>query len=366
MNHLRILGTRGIPAAHGGFETFAEYLALHMLEEGWRVTVYCQTERANKRRVRETEWRGVRLVKISPKFDGAIGTIEFDYKAILHASKEKGVCLTLGYNTAVFTLLLRLKKLSNAINMDGLEWMRKKWRWYEKFWLRINECAACALGDQLIADHPEIARHLEKKAPSSKIAMIPYGARYINDFDIDALVEYGLTANTYALLVARPEPENSILEIVRAFSGRKRGINLVVLGKYLKANSYHRHVLDSASEEVLFLGPIYDRQILDALRANALFYCHGHTVGGTNPSLVEALGSGRPILAHDNKFNTWVAGNAAIYFSSEQDCSEKILRLIEDYATTNELAQAAKRRFEEEFQWHSILSQYQLLIEGLA
>ncbi len=156
MKQLIITGIRGVPAAHGGFETFAENLAVYLVKYGWKVTVYCQESYNDFQQVSETEWQGVRRIHIPVKGQGAKATIIFDYLSLKHAAKEPGLVLTLGYNTALFNLRLRLSGKKNLINMDGIEWKRDKWKWYEKAWLYFNERAGCLIGNHLIADHPEI------------------------------------------------------------------------------------------------------------------------------------------------------------------------------------------------------------------
>ena len=168
---LCILGTRGIPAQHGGFETFAEFLALYLVKQEWDVTVYCQEDDGDS--VWEDEWRGVHLVHIPVKQGGALGTIVFDWKSTLHASRQKGLILTLGYNTAAFGLLYRLKGITNLFNMDGLEWQRDKWSSLERAWLYMNERMGCWLGNHLVADNPEIKNHLVTRVKPEKVTMIP-------------------------------------------------------------------------------------------------------------------------------------------------------------------------------------------------
>jgi hypothetical protein len=174
-----------VPAAHGGFETFAEHLALYLVQRGWQVTVYCQQDGAGA--VHEDTWEGVRRVHILVTQSGAKGTIVFDWKSTLHAASESGLVLTLGYNTAVFCLAYRLKGITNLINMDGIEWRRQKWSTLERAWLYLNECAGCWLGNHLIADHPEIKAHLATRVAESKITMIPYGADRIDNADSGVL-----------------------------------------------------------------------------------------------------------------------------------------------------------------------------------
>ncbi|KAA1002601.1 glycosyltransferase family 1 protein [Paraburkholderia panacisoli] len=362
--HLFIMGTRGIPAQHGGFETFAERLALFLTRRGWSVTVYCQGQLGDTR-IGEDSWCGVGRIFVPVKREGAMGAIEFDLKSIqIAAKREPALVLTLGYGTSVFCTYLRWRGIRNLINMDGLEWRRSQWRWHERAWLYMNERIGCWTGNHLIADHPSIAAHLGTRVSHRKITMIPYGADRIDEKTGDIPRELGLDNTSYALVIARPEPDNSIVEIVTAFSRRPRGAKLVVLGKYDPVNNpYHRKVIDAAGAEVLFPGAIYDQNVVKALRRHALFYLHGHQVGGTNPSLVEALGASSAVIAHDNEFNRWVAGPDARFFSTESDCDLHISALLADSAAVRAMREASSRRFDSAFRWDSVLAQYEALLE---
>lgn len=359
---LIILGTRGVPALHGGFETFAEFLSLHMVSKDWTVTVYCQEEGSCE--IFESEWNGVKRIHISVPHSGPLGTIVFDLKSVFHSRHQEGVFLTLGYNTAIFNLFTRMWGKDNVINMDGIEWKRRKWGVVARTWFWVNERIGCWVGNHLIADHPKIEAHLATRVSSEKITMIPYGGKQISEADEEALSAFGVKKDHYALVIARPEPENSILEIVQAFSQLQIKGKLVVLGNFHpESNTYHRHVLESANDQVVFPGAIYDSETVESLRCFCKFYVHGHQVGGTNPSLVEALGAGNAILAHDNEFNRWVAGNSAIYF----DGLESLISAFENMFSKDKLVsscrESARQKFKKQFQWGNILNQYEQLLE---
>ena len=357
---LRILGTRGVPAAHGGFETFAEHLAPFLVDRGWNVTVYCQEDGNGP--VFEDDWRGVRRVRMPVETTGAAGTIVFDWKSTLHASGETGLVLTLGYNTAVFCAMYRLKRLKNVINMDGVEWRRQKWGAVAKTWFWLNDWAGCWLGSHLVADHPEIKKHLATRVSINKITMIPYGSDQVDAADSSLISAYGLSPGNYAILIARAEPENSILEVVKAWSRKPRGCKLVVLGKYDPVHAYQRAVQSAASDEVIFPGAIYEKSIVQSLRFHSRFYVHGHQVGGTNPSLVESLGAGNAVLAHDNTYNRWVAGDAAEYFKDESTCDTAISRMLDDTVTVVRMQAESRKRHAAEFTWQKVLADYENLL----
>lgn len=357
---LRILGTRGIPANHGGFETFAEHLSLYLVGRGWEVTVYCQE--SGNGGFYEDSWKDVRLIHIPVKQDGVLGTIIFDWRSTLHACNEPGMVLTLGYNTAVFCSWYRFKGLTNLINMDGIEWRRQKWGPCAKAWFYANERIGSLLGNHLVADHPHIEAHLLSRVSKGKITTIAYGAPQVTYADKAILKDFGLSANAYATIIARPEPENSILEIVRAWSRKERGMKLVVLGHYLSNKKYHRMVREAASDEVLFPGALYEPRTVNALRFFSRLYIHGHQVGGTNPTLVEALGAGNAVLAHDNPFNRWVAGEEAKFFSDEDSCAEMLEQTLHNEIGIALMRKASARRHLEAFTWQKILAEYENLL----
>lgn len=358
---LRILGIRGIPAAHGGFETFAEHLALYLVKQGWEVTVYCQEDGPGP--AFEDTWQGVRRVRMPVATSGVAGTIVFDWRSTLHTLREEGPVLTLGYNTAVFCALYRLMGISNVINMDGIEWRRQKWGAVAKTWFWINDWLGCWLGNHLIADHPEVQRHLETRVGAGKISTIGYGAQEVTNADASLLKNHGLEPGGYAILIARAEQENSIIEMVRAWSREHRGIRLVVLGNYRSGHAYHDAVKAAASVEVMFLGAIYATEVVQSLRFFARFYLHGHQVGGTNPSLVESMGSGNAVLAHDNRFNRGVSGEGGLYFSSENECAEKIGLMLGDEALVDGLKAASRLRHRDLYTWDKVLKEYETLLE---
>ncbi|AZO83654.1 glycosyl transferase [Stutzerimonas stutzeri] len=358
---INILGIRGIPAKHGGFETFAEKLALYLQDRGWDVLVYCHELGDGK--LVESQWKGIKRIHIPVKRDGAAGTVIFDYKATIHALSQDGLFLTLGYNTAIFNLLQRIKGQTNVINMDGIEWRRDKWGAVAKTWFWLNERAGCWIGNHLVADHPSIKDHLATRVNAKKITMIPYGGDEVINADARLLSPYGIEPGKFSVIIARPEPENSFLEMVRAFSRSPRNHKLVVLGNFTPAsNTFHRQVMEAANEEVIFPGAIYEAQVVQALRFHSRFYLHGHRVGGTNPSLVEAMGAGCAVIAHENHFNRWVAGPDAAYFKDESACAALFDHMLTDNVALERMKASSRARFRERFTWDQVLRDYEELL----
>lgn len=357
---VRILGTHGVPAAYGGFETAAENVALFLHEQGWRVIVYCQE--FGKGPLREDLWNGIERVIIPVPRTGWLGTSAFDWHSILHTLRFRDLVLTFGYNTAIFNVLHRLWRIPNVINMDGIEWSRERWGFVRQAILWINERIACYVGNELIADHPSIRTYLTTRARESKITTIAYGAHPVTHAPTKPVADLGLEPGRYLTLICRPIPENSILELVSGFSSERRDVKLVVLGDYDSDDEYLRRVREVASDEVVFLGEIYDPAIVAALRFHGLGYLHGHTVGGTNPSLVEAMGAGNAVIAHDNEYNRWVVGEGALYFRTADDVSRAVGELLSDEDRRLRLAAASRSRFESEFTWTRVAGQYEELL----
>ena len=357
---LLLLGTRGIPAAHGGFERFAEKLALSLTERGWHVTIYCQDDvKAVTQRFSFDIWHGIERVKVQVARAGALGTIEFDFHSTRHATTQDGVCLVLGYNTAILLTMLRASAKRILINMDGIEWQRPKWSRPVQLWFYINEWIGAWLGNRLVADHPAIADHLATRRNRAAIAMIPYGGDEVVTSPIAPVTALGLSPGNYLVSIARLEPDNNILAIVEAFSRRRRGAKLAVIGTLEEGNSYHASVKAAASDEVIFPGAIYDKEVVEALRFHARAYCHGHTVGGTNPSLVESLWCGNAVLAHRNRYNRWTAGQEQFFFNDIDECDRMIERILTDDVAVARAGRAARARAAIDFNWMDILLRYE-------
>jgi glycosyltransferase involved in cell wall biosynthesis len=362
-----ILGTRGIPAAHGGFETLAERLAQHLAAQGWRVTVYCQREVPTlRRRFSSTTWRGIELVHVEVAQTGALATLAFDGHCVRHAAQRDAACLVLGYNGAPFLPWLRLRGRKILTNMDGIEWRRPKWNPAVRAYFWVAEWIAAWTSHRLIADHPAIADHLATRRPRSAITTIPYGGDPVEAAPTAPLDALGLAPDRYLLSVARIEPDNSILPIVRAFSRRRRGLRLVVVGCLDAANPYHRAVRAAAGDEVMFPGGLYDPAIVRALRFHARAYLHGHRVGGTNPSLVEALWAGNAVIAHDNVFNAWTTGPGQFAFRDEETLEAAIDLALTRPEYLAPARKAARRRAAEAFRWSDVLARYEAELLALA
>lgn len=357
---LRILGCRGVPAAHGGFETFAERLSLALVKRGWRVIVYCRdsVDTVGERFTHDL-WRGVERVTVHVSARDPLDRLEFDWHSIRHAAGENGVCLVLGYRAAAFLTLLRARSRPILTNMDGVAWRRPKWNALVKAWFYLNEWIAARLSDKLVADHPAITDHLATRRDRAAIATIPYGGDPVWAAPAGPVEALGLTPGRYLISIARIEPDNGIDLLVRAFSRRPRDAKLVVLGRLDPANAYHRKVQDDAGDAVIFPGAIYDEERVRALRYHARAYLHGHRVGGTNPSLVEALWAGNAVIAHRNRYNLWTAGSEQLFFDTEDECDRHMTTFLTDEVAALRAGAFARSRALAEFQWDDVTQAYE-------
>lgn len=330
------------------------------MARGWHVGVYCQDEvPIVTQRVRSETWRRIELIHVQVTSSGPLATLEFDWHCVRDAARRTGICLVLGYNGAIFLPYLRLWRGRIITNMDGIEWRRPKWNLPIKAWFWINEWIAAWASQRLIADHPIIAEHLATRRPRRATAMIPYGGVPVRAAPDAAVRALGLEPGRYLISIARIEPDNSIASIVTAFSRHSRQAKLVILGTLNEGNAYHRLVREAAGKDVIFPGAIYDPAIVQALRFHARAYVHGHTVGGTNPSLVEALWAGNAVIAHDNPYNRWTAGAAGVFFSDSDSCEAAIALVLKDDALVKRCRAEARARASAAFDWSDILQAYE-------
>lgn len=313
-----ILGTRGIPNQHGGFEQFAEFVAPALVQRGHEVSVY----NSSLHPFTADSWQGVRLIREKDLEDriGTAGQFIYDLNCILDARKRKfDVILQLGYTSSSVWRRLMPKDSVIVTNMDGLEWKRSKYSPSVQSFLRRAEKWAVAGSDVLIADSRGIQSYLTEKYQRDS-TFIAYGATMFCDPDAGALAPYGLREYEYNLLIARMEPENNIETILQGHHAASGEEKLILIGSYRnKFGSYLKERYEN--HRTVFLGPVYDLKLLNNLRYFSRLYFHGHSVGGTNPSLLEAMASQALIVAHDNIFNRSVLDVDAFYFSGPAEIS---------------------------------------------
>ena len=308
-----ILGTRGIPNNYGGFEQFAERLSVGLVEQGHEVWVYS----AHDHPCRDDEWHGVKLVHChNPEnYIGVPGQFIYDLNCICDSRRRDfDVILQLGYTSSSVWHRLLPRKPKIVTNMDGLEWQRSKYSHPVQRFLRFAERLAVKSSDLLVADS-EVIRDFLAKTYDVAATYIPYGADIFESPDEDKLMPFKVNPREFFLLIARMQPDNHVEEIINGVLKSATGFPLLIIGNILNRHGKYLEKKYS-SDKIRFTGPIFDKEALDNLRYFSNLYFHGHSSGGTNPSLLEAMAASARICAHDNPFSREVLGPDALYFSS--------------------------------------------------
>ncbi len=352
---IAIIGTRGIPNHYGGFEQFAEYLSQGLVEKGHAVTVY----NSHKHPYQEPEWNGVQIIhRNDPEHKyGTIGQFIYDLNCIKDTRKrEYDIILQLGYtSSSIWGWLLPRKKSIVTTNMDGLEWKRTKFSKPVQQFLKYAERLGTKYSDHLIADSVGIQEHIRQKYQKESI-YIPYGAHLFKYPNRDTLNAYKLEPHAFNMLIARLEPENSIETILDGAVKAGKKVPFLVIGKHETRFGEYLKTKFGEQSNIHFLGGIYDINVLNNLRHYSNLYFHGHTVGGTNPSLLEAMASQGLICAHNNIFNKSILGADAFYFEN----SDQVCQLIDttDKKEHQELIAANNHKIETLYSWPVIINQY--------
>ena len=314
---IAILGTRGVPNNYGGFEQFAQYLSEGLVQRGHKVFVY----NSHNHPYRCSVWNGVNIIHCNDPEQtiGTFGQFIYDFNCILDTRRrEFDAILQLGYtSSSIWNWLIRKDKMTLITNMDGMEWRRSKYSYFVRCFLRYAESLAIKYSDILISDSKGIQSYLKDKYNVDS-KYIPYGSHVSDVEDDHVLDKFNLIRNQYAMIVSRMEPENNIEMILSGFITSDTNKKMVVVGNM--DTRYGRYIRSRfIDDRIIYLGYINDIQVLNSLRFYSYIYFHGHSVGGTNPSLLEAIGSHALICAHDNLFNRDVLGNNSLYFLSSDD-----------------------------------------------
>ncbi len=358
-----IIGTRGVPANYGGFETFAEELGWRLAARGHQVTVY------GRRGFIDPglgTYRGMDLVVLPSLRSKHLETVSNTFVAALHASRRGfDVALVCNAANAPFVRILQMAGVPVALNVDGLERKRRKWGVAGRTYYRICERLSARLPDALVTD-AEVIRRYYRRAYGATSHMIPYGGDLEPPTGTDVLEEMGLERDQYLLYVSRFEPENNpdrVVEAYRLVGGQRR---LAMVGGAPYAAGLTRRVRDLADDRVVLPGPVYGdgyRQLL----FNCRLYIHATEVGGTHPALVEAMGAGRPIVYYDTPENREVAGDAGVPFRFDGDSSlgRVLARALEDENELAAMGQRSRKRVATSYLWSDVADAYEGLLEGL-
>lgn len=357
-----MLGTRGVPPRYGGFETAVDEIGQRLVRAGHEVVVYCRNPGQSSR-----EHEGMRLVNLPAVRHRVAETLSHTALSAVHAAVRARPDVALLFNAANAPLVpvLRAAGIPTAVHVDGLEWKRAKWRGLGARYYRAAERWSVRWADEVVADSRGIAEHL-LRAHGRSSRFIPYGAPLVSP-GCERLGPLGLEPGGYHLAVARLEPENHVDVLVRGRLRSAAAWPLVVVGGAPYAADYERGVraLAAGDERVRFLGPVYDDELLDQLYAGATSYLHGHSVGGTNPSLLRAMGAGAAVTAWDVVFNREVTDGQARYVSSADDLAAALEADERDPAGAKERGEVLREHARRTYRWDDVAASYERLCRDL-
>lgn len=363
---IAMVGTRGVPARYGGFETCVEEVGRRLADRGHHVVVYCRDVEGDRsaRSGLPAEYRGMHLVHQGAMKRRTLETLSHTGLSVAHLARNRtDVALVFNSANAPWLPVLRAARIPVATHVDGLEWQRAKWGPTGRRYYLASERLAVRWSDALIADAVGIQDYYTAKF-GVDTDLIAYGAPITGPAN-NRIAELGLTTGGYHLVVARFEPENHVDLIVEGYTASSATRPLIVVGSAPYADDYISRVHGLADERVKFLGGVWDQELLDQLYSNAFTYLHGHSVGGTNPSLLRAIGASAPTTAFDVVFNREVLGDAGLYFRTAADVTDRVMASEADpVSTTSRRTQSHARALS--YDWEDVTDRYEALSRRLA
>jgi glycosyltransferase involved in cell wall biosynthesis len=361
---IAITGTRGIPNYYGGFEQFCMRFAPMLVSRGHIVFVYNPYGHTYK----DITYKEVYIIKkwLSEKWLGPGANYVYDFLCLKDAIARKvDVILECGYASAAPSYpFLRPGRTQLITHMDGMEWQRAKWRPMVQKWIRKAEAKAIRFSDAIVCDHPQIAEYY-KSSHSVDPYYIAYGADILENPDIKVTEQYDLEPFSYYISIARLEPENNIRMIINGFLAADTGLKLLLIGDLNTGYGSKLETEFAGSREIIFIGGIFNDYITSNLRHFSKGVFHGHSVGGTNPSILEAMASGAGIIAHENKFNRHILGENAEYFNSPENIKEILLQTPD----TDKKTLSIKNNIDmisKQYQWSGVVDKYEALFSLLS
>lgn len=365
---IAMIGTRGVPAAFGGFETAVEEVGSRLVDRGHAVTVYCRSGQSTPGPVPPAAVHlGMQLVHLPALRLGTLEALSHTALSVVHASTRARPDAAFVFNSAnaPFVPLLRRRGIPTSVHVDGLEWKRDKWGGTARRYHRWAEQLSARCADALIADAPGIVDYYRAEF-AIPTELIGYGTHVLHNPPATRLAELGLKPNGYHLVVARFEPENHVDVIIDGYRRSSAALPLVVVGSARNPGVHARKISALAQDpRVRLLGTLWDQEQLDQLYAHSVSYLHGHSVGGTNPSLLRAMGARTAAIAWDVRFNRDVLGVFGAYFSDPAT----LAALIEDAELnphhTQEVSEALQRRAASSYNWGHVTDGYEDLAQRL-
>jgi glycosyltransferase involved in cell wall biosynthesis len=362
---IAILGTRGIPASYGGFETFAEQLSTRLVARGHDVTVYCRAHYVSPRQI---EYKGVRLKVLPTIRHKYFDTVVHAGLSSLHAAalRRFDAALICNAANAPFAPVLRAAGVPVAINVDGLEHKRRKWNWLGKNYYRVAERLSVWLPNETVTD-ARVIQDYYLATYGAASTMIAYGAEVERRTDRQAVSRWGVEPNRYVLYVSRLEPENNAEMVIEAFRRVRTPQKLLVVGDAPYAHEYIAHLRSLARRDrrIVFTGFVFG-DAYRALQQNAFCYVHATEVGGTHPALLEAMGYGNCVLTLNTPENVEVTGDAAIHYRDTADLAAQLQKVLRGGATVTQYRQRAQARIRERYDWEHVVDEYERLFARMA
>jgi len=357
---LAILGTRGIPANYGGFETFAEELGTRLAGRGHDVTVYC---RSNNIGYPHKTYKGVKLAILPTIGTKHLDTVVHTFLSVLHALLRFDVILMCNAANAIFGIVPRLSRTPVALNVDGIERLRKKWGLAGRAYYRLSEYLATIVPNVVITDADVIREYYLKKYRKASV-MIAYGAEFERTETTSVLDRIGVRPRDYFLYVSRLEPENNAHTAIEAFEKIETGKWLLIVGDAPHAHKYIEQLKATRDPRIRFPGAIYGTGYRE-LQSHAYAYIQATEVGGTHPALVEAMGAGNCVIAKDTPENHEVLGGAGLYFRDADDLSRQIELTLAVPAFAERLRASAQARAKACYSWDAVTDAYEKVLADL-
>ncbi len=359
---IAILGTRGIPANYGGFETFAEQLGTRLAARGHEVTVY---GRKHYSTTSEPVYKGVNLTVLPTIRHKYFDTVVHTFLSVLHAAPRRyDAILICNAANSLFSFIPRLLGTPTLVNVDGLERKRKKWNWVGRQYYLISEWLSTFLPTAIVTDARAIQDYYATRYRKES-EMIAYGAEVARRAAPERLLKFGLAPERYTLYVSRLEPENNAHLVIEAYGHVKTDMPLVIVGGAPYAEDYIARLKRASDSRVKFLGFVFGEDYR-ALQENAYCYVHATEVGGTHPALIEAMGAGNCALTLATPENIEVVGDAGLIYKSANDLAAHLQRVIDDPTIIREYRRRAMARVTERYNWERITDQYEELLARLA
>jgi len=360
---IALIGTRGIPAHYGGFETCAEELSKRLVKKGHEVWVYGRSGYYEKKL---KDYEGVKLVYFPEVKIKALDTLSHTFLSLIHAlTKKYDIILVFNYANSPLLIFPKFLGKKVILHMDGLEWSREKWKGFGERYFKFAEWLSTKLSIELIADSKSIGAYFKEKYGKNSL-FIPYGADLKSSREKHLLKQFCLEPQEYFLQITRFEPENNPLLSIEAFQRMETNKRLVLVGGVQYKTEYAKEIFAVKDPRIRLLGFIYDKRILRELLCNCYAYIHGNEVGGTNPALLQAMASGCFVISRDVPFNREVLQNAGIYFQKNvDDILEKMCWALHRPDETKRKGEEGRSIIRNIYSWETVVDEYEKLFKSL-